>query len=62
MKIINSILVGIACCACTPSDFYTLRGTLPENSNATEVYLLSKEGKALTRLQEAWCSQIGLLY
>ena len=54
--------MGIACSACTPSDFYTLRGTLPENSNATEIYLLSKEGKALTRLQEAWCTQIGLLY
>ena len=50
MKIINSILVGIACCACTPSDFYTLRGTLPENSNATEVYLLSKEGKGADTL------------
>lgn len=50
MKIINSIVLGVTCLACTPSDSYTLQGTLPENSKASEVYLLTGEGKGVDTL------------
>lgn len=50
MKIIHSIVLGVICLACTPSDSYTLQGTLPENSKASEVYLLTGEGKGVDTL------------
>ena len=53
MKIIDCIVLGVACLACTPSDYYTLQGTLPENSKATEVYLLSREGKGADTLAKS---------
>ena len=53
MKIIDCIALGVACLACTPSDYYTLQGTLPENSKATEVYLLSREGKGADTLAKS---------
>ena len=45
MKTINSILLGVVCFACTPSDSYILQGTVPEDNKVNEVYLLSQEGK-----------------
>ena len=53
MKIIDCIVLGVACLACTPSDYYTLQGTLPENSKATEVYLLTGEGKGTDTLAKS---------
>lgn len=53
MKIIDCIVLGVACLACTPSDCYTLQGILPENSKATEVYLLSGEGKGADTLAKS---------
>lgn len=50
MKTIVSFMLGMACLACTCSDSYILRGTLPENSNVKEIYLLSREGKGADTL------------
>lgn len=50
MKIVSAILVGVTCYACSLSETYTLVGTLPEESDVTEVYLLSKEGKGADTL------------
>ena len=50
MKIVSAILVGVTCYACSLSETYTLMGTLPEESEVTEVYLLSKEGKGADTL------------
>ena len=50
MKTINSILLGVVCLACTPSDSYILHGTVPEDNKANEVYLLSQEGKGADTL------------
>ncbi len=52
MKIIDCIVLGVACLVCTPSDCYTLQGILPENK-ATEVYLLSGEGKGADTLAKS---------
>ena len=59
MKIIDCIALGVACLACTPSDYYTLQGTLPENSKATEVYLLSREGKGADKAQNEYWDILG---
>ena len=50
MKTINSILLGVVCFACTPSDSYILQGTVPEDNKVNEVYLLSQEGKGADTL------------
>lgn len=59
MKTINSILFGAICLACAPKDSYTLQGNIPVNLKASEVYLLSQEGKGADTLARSKVSADG---
>ena len=59
MKTIISFMLGMTCLACTSSDSYVLRGTLPENNNVKEIYLLSREGKGADTLARCFVQANG---